>query len=146
MTSRFRSVAYWASTVIVALAFILGGAIDASRSPDAVAFLGHLGYPAYFGVIIGVWKILGGVAIVAPSLPRAKEWAYAGILFDLTGAAISHVAVGDGVRVAAIPLVLAAFAVTSWMLRPASRRLALATSNPTPGQDAPAMRVLQHGS
>ena len=57
--------------------------------------MSHLGYPAYFAVLLGVWKVLGGLAILAPRLPRLKEWAYAGMFFDLSGAAISHGSVGD---------------------------------------------------
>lgn len=61
--------------------------------------------------------------MLAPRLPRLKEWAYAGIFFDFTGAAISHTASGDGVGNVSLPLVLAILAIASWMLRPASRRL-----------------------
>jgi hypothetical protein len=59
--------------------FVFGGAIDAAAQPLAVAFLAHLGYPAYFAMLIGVWKVLGGVSVLVPRLPRLKGWAYAGI-------------------------------------------------------------------
>ena len=49
----------------------------------------HLGYPLYFITIIGFWKVLGAITLLAPGFPRLKEWAYAGIFFDLTGAAAS---------------------------------------------------------
>ena len=49
----------------------------------------------YFLTIIGVWKVLGAIAILVPGFARLKEWAYAGIFFDVTGAAASHWAVGD---------------------------------------------------
>lgn len=80
-------------------------------------------YPVYFVTLIGAWKVLGGLAILAPRLPRLKEWAYAGIAFDLTGATFSHVAVGNPAAKAIVPLVLLAIAATSWALRPPSRRL-----------------------
>jgi len=118
-----KTIGYWMTTGLIAAAFVVGGAIDAAASPPAVAFLAHLGYPAYFGTLIGVWKVLGGVAVLAPRFPRLKEWAYAGIFFDLTGAAISHAATGDGISNVIAPLALAAIAVASWRLRPRSRKL-----------------------
>lgn len=81
----------------------------------------HLGYPLYFMTIIGLWKVLGSVALLAPGFPRVKEWAYAGIFFNMTGAAVSHVAVGDAAWHVAVTLAFAALAIASWALRPASR-------------------------
>jgi hypothetical protein len=124
MRTKLTTIGYWGATGIVAAAFVLGGAIDAAHPPSAVAFLAHLGYPLYFGVLIGVWKVLGGLAIVAPRFPRLKEWAYAGIFFDLTGAAVSHAATGDAATNVIVPLVLAGLALASWSLRPQSRKLA----------------------
>jgi DoxX-like family len=66
----------------------------------------HLGYPPYF--ILGVWKLLGGLVILLPALPLLKEWAYAGMIFDLTGATASHLAMGDDLRHIVTPLVIAA--------------------------------------
>jgi hypothetical protein len=92
-----------------------------SRLNEAMVLLG---YPLYFFHILGFWKVLGAIAILVPRFPRLKEWAYAGIFFDLTGAAASCVAVGGygpyAFHVLA-PLVLAALAIASWALRPASR-------------------------
>ena len=83
-----------------------------------------LGYPMYFFAILGVWKVLGAIAILVPRFPRLKEWAYAGIFFDLTGAAASCALAGGygayGFHVIA-PLILTAFMVASWALRPESR-------------------------
>ena len=121
---KLKTTAYWVTTALVAAACVLGGAVDTAHPPSAVAFLAHLGYPAYFAPIIGVWKVLGGLAIVAPRLPRLKEWAYAGIVFDLTGAAISHAVTGDPAVNVLVPLALTVATVASWSLRPASRQLA----------------------
>jgi hypothetical protein len=101
-----------------------GGVGDLLRPPQVVEIMTHLGYPAYVCVILGVWKVLGVVALLAPGTPRLKEWAYAGTLFDFTGAAASHIAVGDSVGDIATPLVLTFLAIASWALRPPSRRLA----------------------
>jgi len=84
----------------------------------------ELGYPMYFFAILGVWKILGAITILVPRFPRLKEWAYAGIFFDLTGAAVSCAAVGGygayGFHVLA-PLMIAGLTIISWALRPQSR-------------------------
>lgn len=124
-----RNIGYWAATGLTAFAFAAGGAMDLSRSPQVLEGVRHLGYPAYFAVILGVWKLLGALAIVAPRTPRLKEWAYAGIAFDLTGAAASHMASGDDAGKVMTPLVLLAIAAASWALRPASRTLASTAAN-----------------
>ena len=121
---KARNVGYWVATATVAFAFGVGGAFDLSGAPEVVAAIEHLGYPAYFATLIGVWKLLGAVAVLVPRLPRVKEWAYAGMFFDLTGAAISHAAAGDGAQAVVTPLVVLAFVVASYLLRSESRRLA----------------------
>ena len=114
---------YWTTTAILAFVLISGGAAQAVGQHDTVAGILRLGYPAYFATLLGVWKVLGGVAILAPRFPRLKEWAYAGAVFDLTGASISSAASGLAARHVIVPLVLAGIAFASWALRPASRRL-----------------------
>jgi uncharacterized membrane protein YphA (DoxX/SURF4 family) len=86
----------------------------------------ELGYPVYFVTILGAWKLLGGIAILTPGLPRLKEWAYAGIAFDLTGATFSHLAMGHEGAKAIVPLFILGIAAVSWALRPASRTLGAA--------------------
>jgi hypothetical protein len=85
--------------------------------------LAHLGYPAYFATILGTWVLLGAAAIVTPDLPRVKEWAYAGMFFTLTGAALSHAASGDPSGKVLLPMVVLGAVVVSWALRPARRTL-----------------------
>jgi uncharacterized membrane protein YphA (DoxX/SURF4 family) len=123
VTPRNRQLAYWTTTVLLAFALISGGAAQAFGQHDTVAGVVRLGYPVYFVTLLGVWKVLGGLAIVAPRLPRLKEWAYAGAVFDLTGASISSAASGLAMRHVIVPLVLAALAFASWALRPPARRL-----------------------
>jgi hypothetical protein len=120
---NYRKIGYWAATGLVALAFGFGGAMDVAQPPDVVAGMAHLGYPAYFATIIGIWKLLGTVAILVPGFGRVKEWAYAGMVFDLTGAAASHAVTGDPVGNVLTPLVILAIVVASYLLRPESRKL-----------------------
>ena len=125
MTVRTRTITYWTTTVLVAFFIGSGGA------SQVVQFLGNthgvvpvLGYPMYFFAILGFWKVLGAIAILVPRFPRLKEWAYAGIFFDLTGAAASCAAVGGyGVYAFHViaPLILAMLTMVSWALRPESR-------------------------
>jgi uncharacterized membrane protein len=124
-------IAYWVTTVLVALGFIAGGAGDLSGAPQVAAGMAHLGYPLYFASILGVWKILGAGAILAPRMPLLKEWAYAGMLFDLTGASISHAVSGDPKGNIMTPLVLLLLVLASWALRPASRSLRPLLPRPT---------------
>jgi hypothetical protein len=121
--NRVRTTAFCLTTGFVALEFAISGVFSIARPPIVVAGLTHLGYPAYFPLILGTWKLLAVLALLAPRFPRLKEWAYAGIIFDVTGAAFSHAASGDGAADIAVPLVFAALTVASWLLRPQSRTL-----------------------
>jgi hypothetical protein len=120
-----KSIVYWTTTILVAFFIGSGGIAQMAQfhaNPHGVVAV--LNYPMYFFLILGIWKALGAIAIVVPRFPRLKEWAYAGIFFDLTGAAASCVAVGGygayGFHVIA-PLIIAGFMVASWALRPPSR-------------------------
>lgn len=118
---RGKQIGYWVTTVLIALVLVSGGFFQVIKQTGAVEGITTLGYPAYFVTILGVWKILGGVAMLVPRTPRLKEWAYAGAIFDLTGAAFSHIASGSVVGHVIWPLALAALAMASWALRPESR-------------------------
>lgn len=108
--------------IVVELA--MGGAWDVLRVPQVRGLIEHLGYPPYFLVILGTWKLLGAVALVIPRFPRLKEWAYAGVFFDLTGAVASLFASGlINVGAMAYPILMIGVAVASWALRPPSRRV-----------------------
>jgi hypothetical protein len=122
--SRIKNIAYWAATILGPTSFVIGGILSLSQNEQAMAGLTHLGYPAYFGSLLGAWKLLGAIALTVPGLPRLKEWAYAGFAFDLTAAAFSHASVGDPTGDVVAPLVFLALVMASWALRPASRKLA----------------------
>lgn len=80
---------YWIVTGLFSAFMLFSSVPDIIKSPDAIAFITALGYPEYFVVFIGVAKVLGILAILVPGFPRLKEWAYAGLFFDLFGAAYS---------------------------------------------------------
>jgi uncharacterized membrane protein YphA (DoxX/SURF4 family) len=126
--SQRRIIVYWFTTAIVAAEFAVGGVMDILRLPPFSAILEHLGYPGYFSVILGVWKVLGAVAVLAPRFPRLKEWAYAGMVFNMTGAVASHLAVGDPAVTLIAPLIFTGLVAASWLLRPLARRDDLAAS------------------
>ena len=125
-SSRRRSIAYWVATALVVFELAWGGMWDILRVAQVRNLIEQLGYPHYFLVILGVWKLLGAVALAIPRFPRLKEWAYAGVLFDLTGAVASLSASGlISVGTLAYPIIMIGVAIASWALRPPSRRLDL---------------------
>jgi len=118
-----RTATYRIATAITAFVMATGGLAYVLGAQWAVAGVLDLGYPRYVVTLLGVWKLLGVLAILWPGFPRLKEWAYAGIAFDLSGAAVSHLAVGDPFWHLPLTLGLLAVAFVSWALRPAGRVL-----------------------
>jgi len=124
---RSQIIAYWVTTALVASELAMGGVLDILRVPKVSDLIERLGYPQYFLIILGIWKLLGGIALVIPRFPRLKEWAYAGVLFDLSGAVASLFASGlISVGTVAYPILMIGVAIASWALRPASRRIGAA--------------------
>jgi uncharacterized membrane protein YphA (DoxX/SURF4 family) len=120
---RNQVVVYWVTTALLALELALGGVWDVLRVPQVREVTDRLGYPTYFLVILGVWKLLGAIALIVPRFPRLKEWAYAGVVFNLTGALASHV-VSRVIDAGTLGYLLVMMGVTaaSWFSRPPSRR------------------------
>ncbi|MFN8264716.1 MAG: DoxX family protein [Chitinophagaceae bacterium] len=100
-----RNIAYWVVTALFSAFMIFSAVPDIMMVPDAMKFIGHLGYPDYFIPFIGVAKLLGSIAILIPGFPRIKEWAYAGLFFDLVGAVYSILRT-DGVDFSMLFMVL----------------------------------------
>lgn len=121
--NRIRSVAYWFTTFVIVFELIAGSAWNLQTIDWIDAQLAHLGYPDYFAYVLGAGQFGAAVAIAVPAFVVLKEWAYAGVLFLWWGAVVSHLAVGDGPVSWGPPLMFSAFAVASWVLRPADRRL-----------------------
>jgi hypothetical protein len=114
---------YWIITGILSFCIFSGGLMQAMQVKEVVQGFKPLGYPTYFISIIGVWKVLGIIAILVPKFKLLKEWAYAGIFFTMTGAVISHIASGNASAQIIAPIVLAIFTMLSWYLRPADRKI-----------------------
>jgi uncharacterized membrane protein YphA (DoxX/SURF4 family) len=123
MRATIKAIGYWITTGLVVLAMFSGGFAELAHRPETINGMRELGYPVYFVMILGFWKVLGSAALVIPRFPRLKEWAYAGILFNMTGAAVSHVVSQSAAWHVVVPLGLAALTLASWGLRPATRTL-----------------------
>jgi hypothetical protein len=126
-TARAMSATYWISTALTVFFIVPGGLAYALAVPDVVDGVVQLGFPLYFIQLLGVWKVLGGLAILVPGFPRLKEWAYAGLFFELTGAALANATMGASMGAewwhVPAPLGVAAIMAISWALRPPTRRL-----------------------
>lgn len=119
--SKTQKIIYWVATVWLSLGMVSTAIVQLIHMEEEVAKLEALGYRPYFLTIIGVWKLLGVVAILIPKLPLVKEWAYAGFFFLTTGALASHLAAGDSATEFFGPGLLLVLTVVSWYYRPASR-------------------------
>jgi len=121
MTKR-NKIIYWISTAWLALGMLSTGLVQVFNVRSEVDFITRLGYPRYCIALLGIWKILGVVAILIPKFPLLKEWAYAGFFFTMTGAVFSHVAYGDPVKEIFPSLLLLTLTATSYYFRPADRK------------------------
>lgn len=123
MTKR-NKIIYWGATIWLALGMVSTGAVQLIKIEEEVdkTSLG-LGYPTYFLTIIGIWKLLGVIVVLVPKLPLLKEWAYAGFFFVMSGAIISHIAVGDELKELFGSTLLLILSIVSWYFRPESRKL-----------------------
>jgi uncharacterized membrane protein YphA (DoxX/SURF4 family) len=121
---KLVGVGYWMATGLTALLFAVPGIALVLRNPHFAAEIARLGYPPYFLPFLGVWKVLGAIVILVPDARRLKEWAYAGMIFDISGAIVSRASIGDHGPDLILPFVIACLVALSWGLRPDDRRLA----------------------
>lgn len=112
------------STLWLSLGMVSTGIVQLLKVKDETEFIINMGYPSYFLTILGVWKILGVVAVLIPRFPLLKEWAYAGFFFAMSGAVYSHLVLGHSLGETFPPLLLLILTVVSWYFRPANRSLA----------------------
>ena len=129
MTKR-NKIIYWISTIWLASGMLSTGTLqlfkmkaEGAVAPPGVYGITRLGYPIYFLTILGIWKILGVVALLIPGFPLLKEWAYAGFFFAMSGAVFSHISSGDSMSEMFPSLLLLILTVISWYFRPADRKI-----------------------
>jgi len=125
LSGKTGKIIYWVSTLWLVLGMVSTGVVQLLKTNEGqggVDMITHLGYPVYFLTILGIWKILGVVAVLIPKYPLIKEWAYAGFFFIITGAIFSHIASGDPVNEIFPALLLLILTVGSWYFRPADRK------------------------
>ena len=125
MTKR-NKIIYWIATIWLALGMVATGTgqlIKMKAGQGGADMITHLGYPVYLLTLLGIWKILGVIAVLIPKFPLLKEWAYAGFFFVMTGAIFSHIEMGDSVYELLPALLLLILTVVSWYFRPADRKI-----------------------
>ncbi|MCW3083493.1 MAG: DoxX-like family protein [Bacteroidetes bacterium] len=119
-----NKIIYWIATALLAVGMLGSGLAQIFHAKQMIDLVVPLGYPIYFLSIIGVWKVLGVVAILVPRFTLVKEWAYAGFFFVMTGALVSHLASGDyAVKAIMGPVMQTVFIILSWYFRPADRKI-----------------------
>ncbi|MGM9478511.1 DoxX family protein [Pedobacter sp. GSP4] len=121
--SKRNKIIYWIATIWLALGMTSTGIVQLLKIKEEGVMMAHLGYPLYFLTILGVWKILGVVALLIPNFPLLKEWTYAGFFLAMSGAIFSHLAVGDGAKDFFGPSLLLVLTVVSWYFRPSDRKI-----------------------
>src|ERR1700687_3187467 len=125
MTKR-NKIIYWISTIWLALGMLSTGAVQLFKLKADVDQITHLGYPVYLLTILGVWKILGVIAVLIPKFPLLKEWAYSGFFFVMSGAIFSHIFLHDSITEILPALLLLILTVVSWYFRPVYRKISFA--------------------
>ena len=124
--TKTRKIIYWVATLWLALGMLSTAIVQLIQMDQEVANFKKLGYPLYLLTLLGIWKILGVVAILMPRFPLVKEWAYAGFFFAMSGAMFSHMAAGNSINDLLPSLLLLVLTVLSWYFRPADRKVASA--------------------
>ncbi|MGZ3863123.1 MAG: DoxX family protein [Bacteroidia bacterium] len=123
MTKR-NKIIYWTATILLSVGMFQSGVFAILQTKEWVQLITALGYPVYFLTILGIWKILGVIAILVPNFKLLKEWAYAGFFFAMSGALLSHLACGDYALKSILgPSFQLLFVVLSWYFRPQERKL-----------------------
>ncbi len=122
--TKGKLIIYWIATALLSFGMLGSGIAQIVHAQAMLDLVVPLGYPVYFLSIIGVWKVLGVIAILMPRFKLIKEWAYAGFFFLMTGAIISHLASGHyDVKAIIGPLMQTIFVILSWYFRPDNRKI-----------------------
>lgn len=124
-SEKRKRIIYWIFTLWMSLGMISTAIVQLMKNKDELTNFTNLGYPAYLMYIIGIWKILGVIAILIPKYLLLKEWAYAGFFFVMSGAVISHLIVSDAAGRTLPAVLLFVLVVISWYFRPANRKISI---------------------
>ncbi|SMC97305.1 DoxX family protein [Pedobacter africanus] len=127
MTKK-NKIIYWIATLWLALGMLSTGIVQLLKLKQEADMMTKLGYPLYLLTLLGVWKILGVIAILVPKFGLVKEWAYAGFFFAMSGAVFSHFALGDAAKDFFGPVLLLVLTFVSWYFRPADRKVSPANN------------------
>ena len=120
-----NKIIYWIATLWLALGMVSTGAVQLLKQKSGAGGLdsiNQLGYPEYFLTILGIWKLLGTIAILIPKFPLLKEWAYAGFFFAMSGAIFSHLIMHNPISEIFPALLLLILTLVSWYFRPLNRK------------------------
>lgn len=120
---KSHKIIYWVAIAWLSLGMASTGIVQLIHMKEEVEKMDTLGYPAYLLTLLGIWKILGVIAVLVPKFPLLKEWAYAGFFFLTTGAIFSHLAAADEAVELFGPVLLLLLTITSWIFRPIGRKL-----------------------
>lgn len=127
--TKTKLILYWFFTLWLSLGMVSTGIVQLMHLPEEQQKITTLGYPAYIMTMLGVWKILGTIAVLVPGFVLLKEWAYAGFFFAMSGAAISHIFANHPFNEIFPSILLLTLTFISWYLRPANRRIEFTTIN-----------------
>lgn len=118
-----NKIIYWIATIWLSLGMVSTGIVQLIQMEEEAQKMNELGYPLYFLTIIGIWKLLGVLAVLIPKYPLLKEWAYAGFFYLMSGAMFSHLAAGDNAVEFFGPALLLVLTVVSWYFRPTDKKI-----------------------
>lgn len=121
--SKRNKIIYWIATLWLALGMTSTGIVQLLKTPEEIDLMTRVGFPVYFLTLIGIWKLLGVVAVLSPKFPLLKEWAYAGFFFNMSGAVFAHAVTGGSALDFFGPILLIVLTVVSWYFRPADRKI-----------------------
>nr|WP_294858527.1 DoxX family protein [uncultured Fluviicola sp.] len=123
--NKTKKIIYWIATIWLSLGMLSTGIVQLLKMDQDVDRMHALNYPIYLLTLLGIWKIMGVVAVLIPRFPILKEWAYAGFFFAMSGAVFSHIASESPLSEIFPSLLLLVLTVVSWYLRPADRKVAV---------------------
>jgi uncharacterized membrane protein YphA (DoxX/SURF4 family) len=120
---KTKKITYWIATLWLALGMVSTGIVQLMQMEEEVQKFNELGYPTNLMTLLGIWKILGTIAILLPRFTILKEWAYAGFFFAMSGAALSHIQNNHSLAEIAPSLLLLTLTFVSWYMRPDNRKI-----------------------